>query len=107
MLRLTALAALAPLPAMAATGPFFSLQNTNFVVLLAFIVFVGILIYFQVPAKLMGMLDKRSDGIRSELEDRIEQEVATAEEALSPDLLSSAGITGLREEARRIAWRNA
>ena len=46
-------------------------------------------------------------GIRSELEDRIEQEVATAEEALSPDLLSSAGITGLRGEARRIAWRNA
>ncbi|MGR3567414.1 MAG: F0F1 ATP synthase subunit B [Pseudooceanicola nanhaiensis] len=53
----------------AATGPFFSLGNTNFIVLLAFILFLAVLVYFQVPGKLAGMLDKRADGIRSELDE--------------------------------------
>ena len=61
-------AALAASPALAATGPFFSLRNTDFVVLLAFLVFVGVLAYFRVPKLLAGMLDKRAEGIRSELE---------------------------------------
>ena len=40
--RLTAVAAaLAASPALAATGPFFSLRNTDFIVLLAFLVFIG------------------------------------------------------------------
>ncbi|SFP81657.1 F0F1 ATP synthase subunit B [Tranquillimonas alkanivorans] len=56
-------------PALAATGPFFSLGNTNFVVLLAFLVFIGILIYFKVPGRLMGMLDQRAEGIRSDLDE--------------------------------------
>ncbi len=54
-------------PAFAATGPFISLHNTNFVVLIAFIVFVGILLYFKVPAMIGGMLDKRAESIRAEL----------------------------------------
>jgi hypothetical protein len=54
---------------MAATGPFFSLQNTNFVVLIAFIVFVGILVYMKVPAKLTGMLDARAATIKAELDE--------------------------------------
>ena len=54
-------------PAFAATGPFFSLGNTDFVVTLGFIVFIGVLLYFKVPTLLMGMLDKRAEGIRSEL----------------------------------------
>ena len=62
-------AALAATPAAAATGPFFSLHNTNFVVLLAFLLFIAVLIYFNVPTMLMGMLDKRADGIRSELDE--------------------------------------
>ena len=37
MKRLSVLFALLASPALAASGPFFSLQNTNFVVLLAFI----------------------------------------------------------------------
>jgi F-type H+-transporting ATPase subunit b len=54
-------------PAVAATGPFFSLHNTNFVVLLAFIVFVGILLKVKAPAKIATMLDARADQIRADL----------------------------------------
>jgi F-type H+-transporting ATPase subunit b len=56
-------------PALAATGPFFSLHNTNFIVLLAFIVFIGVLIYFKVPGMVTGMLDKRAEGIKSDLDE--------------------------------------
>jgi F-type H+-transporting ATPase subunit b len=56
-------------PALAATGPFISLSNTDFVVLLGFLVFVGILIYAKVPGRLMGMLDARAAQIKSELEE--------------------------------------
>jgi hypothetical protein len=58
-------------PAMAATGPFFSLRNTNFIVLLAFILFIAILMYMKIPAKIGAMLDARADGIRSDLESRL------------------------------------
>lgn len=61
------LTALAPLPAVAATGPFFSLNNTDFVVLLGFLIFLGVLVYFGVPKTLMGLLDKRAEGIKSDL----------------------------------------
>jgi F-type H+-transporting ATPase subunit b len=64
-----ALAAFAATPALAAKGPFFSLANTDFVVLLGFLVFIGILLYFKVPSMLMGMLDKRAEGIKSELDE--------------------------------------
>ncbi|KEJ95079.1 F0F1 ATP synthase subunit B [Pseudosulfitobacter pseudonitzschiae] len=56
-------------PAFAASGPFFSLRNTDFVVLIAFLIFVGVLLYLKVPGTLMGMLDKRASGIKSELEE--------------------------------------
>lgn len=54
-------------PALAATGPFFSLHNTNFIVLLAFLLFIGVLVYLKVPSTIGGMLDKRAEGIRDEL----------------------------------------
>ncbi|MBE2275419.1 MAG: F0F1 ATP synthase subunit B [Rhodobacteraceae bacterium] len=60
---------LAASPALAASGPFFSLQNTNFVVLIAFIAFVALLVYMGVPKKLGGMLDARATTIRSELDE--------------------------------------
>ena len=70
MRRLALAAALAPAPAFAATEyPFFSLHNTDFVVLLAFLVFAGVLIYFRVPQRVAGMLDGRADGIRSEIDE--------------------------------------
>ncbi|SPJ24450.1 F0F1 ATP synthase subunit B [Palleronia abyssalis] len=64
---LATLLALVPVPALAATGPFFSLQNTNFVVTLGFIVFIGILLYYRVPSTLISMLDKRAEGIKADL----------------------------------------
>ncbi len=56
-------------PALAASGPFFSLTNTNFVVLIAFLLFVGVLLYLKVPTLLGGKLDERAEGIKSELEE--------------------------------------
>lgn len=70
MTRLLALMlAVAASPAMAASGPFFSLRNTNFVVLLAFLLFIAVLLYFKVPGLIGGLLDKRAATIRAELEE--------------------------------------
>ena len=46
----------------------FSLNNTDFVVLISFLLFVGVLIYFKVPSIIGAFLDKRSDDIRNEIE---------------------------------------
>lgn len=56
-------------PAFAAGDVFFSLANTDFVVLLAFILFITVLIYFKVPPLVGGMLDKRAAAIASEIEE--------------------------------------
>jgi len=67
----TSAAALAMIagPALAAPGPFFSLANTDFIVVIAFVLFIGVLIYFKVPGMLSRMLDQRSTGIQSELDE--------------------------------------
>lgn len=71
MKKLTILPALiAATPAFAAAGaPFASLYNTNTVVLIAFVLFLGVLIYVKVPKLLAGQLDSRADAIRKELDD--------------------------------------
>lgn len=57
-------------PAVAAGDkPFFSLKNTDFVVTIAFLLFIGVLFYFKVPSLIGGLLDKRADGIKSELDE--------------------------------------
>ena len=56
-------------PALAASGPFFSLYNTNFVVTIAFVCFVSVVLYLGVPKMLAKMLDARADGIRADLEE--------------------------------------
>lgn len=56
-------------PTLAATGPFFSLRNTDFVVTLAFLLFVAVILHFRVPALLGGLLDKRAAGIRADLDE--------------------------------------
>ena len=45
-----------------------SLDNTDFVVLISFLIFVGVLIYFKVPSIVGAFLDKRSNDIQSEIE---------------------------------------
>ena len=69
MKKLSILFALAGSPALAASGPFFSLRNTDFVVLVAFLVFVGFLVYMGVPKLLGGLLDKRAATIKAELDE--------------------------------------
>lgn len=69
MKKLIALLALTPAPAFAAGDVFFSLRNTDFVVLIAFLLFIGVLLYFKVPGLLMGMLDKRAETIKAELDE--------------------------------------
>ena len=69
MLRLSVAFTLVGSPALAASGPFFSLYTTDFVVTIAFFVFIGVLVYFKVPSILSDMLDKRAEGIRAELDE--------------------------------------
>lgn len=63
------IALVAASPALAASGPFFSLSNSNFVVMISFILFVAFLVYLKVPGKIGEMLDKRAEGIKSELDE--------------------------------------
>lgn len=69
MKKLVTILALTATPAMAASGPFFSLRNTDFVVTVSFLLFVGVLVYFKVPSLLGNMLDKRAAGIKSDLDE--------------------------------------
>lgn len=69
MKRLSILLSLLASPALASNGLEFSLQNTNFVVLVAFIAFIGLLVYMKVPGKLTGMLDARAVAIKSDLDE--------------------------------------
>ena len=48
-------------------SPAISLNNTDFVVLIAFLAFLAILIYLKVPSKIAGMLDDRSNAIEEEI----------------------------------------
>ncbi|MGY6547623.1 MAG: F0F1 ATP synthase subunit B family protein [Roseinatronobacter sp.] len=57
-------------PAFAAGDyPFFSLRNTDLVVLMGFLVFLGVLVYFKVPDKVSELLDARAVGIQAELDE--------------------------------------
>lgn len=47
----------------------FSLHNTNFVVLISFLIFIGVLLYTGVPGVLAGALDARAARIKAELEE--------------------------------------
>lgn len=68
-LMLVAGPALAAEPGYAPGYDFTSLFNTDFVVLIGFLLFLSILFYFNVPAMLGGMLDKRAEGIKAELDE--------------------------------------
>lgn len=70
MKALSILFAVVATPALAAgPAPFFSLANTNLTVGIAFLIFIGILLWAKVPARITTMLDKRSGDIRSELDE--------------------------------------
>lgn len=65
---LTTAAVIGATPAFAAGGGF-NFGNTDFVVAIAFVIFIGILIYLKVPGMVGGMLDKRAEGIQSDLDE--------------------------------------
>ncbi|MDE3079779.1 MAG: ATP F0F1 synthase subunit B, partial [Paracoccaceae bacterium] len=72
MKRLAILAMLAATPAMAAEEdavPFFSLHNPPFVVVIAFLIFLGIVVKAKVPGMVGKALDTRADQIRKDLEE--------------------------------------
>lgn len=69
MKKLAFLLAFTATPALAASGPFFSLANTEFVVLLAFLLFIAVLLRFNVPALLTGQLDARAEAIQKDLDE--------------------------------------
>ena len=48
--------------------PLLSLDNTNFVVSIAFFAFAAILIYLKVPNKITGLLDNREQSIKDEID---------------------------------------
>lgn len=56
-------------PAFAQDYGLISLRNTDFVVFLAFLLFIAILFYFKVPTLIGGLLDKRALGIKSDLDE--------------------------------------
>ncbi len=68
LLTLSAYVLLSGVSYAAGSKKIFSLENTDFVVLISFLIFVGILIYFKVPYLLGAFLDKRSNDIQSEIE---------------------------------------
>lgn len=50
----------------------FSLENTDFVVLISFLIFLGVLIYYRVPSIVAALLDKRSNEIQTEIDNASE-----------------------------------
>lgn len=71
---LAALFALSASPVLAASknpfsGEFWHLDNTDMIVSIAFLIFVGVLIYFKVPSMLTNLLDGRAQGIQADLDE--------------------------------------
>ena len=103
--------ALIAAPAFAAEeGPFFSLRNAEFVVGIAFIVFIGALIYLGVPARIGAMLDARAEAIKSDLnEARVLREEAkkllASYEARQKEVLAQSAriVATAKEEAQAAA----
>jgi F-type H+-transporting ATPase subunit b len=110
MKRLSLILAAIGTPAMAASGPFFSLGNTNFIVLVSFILFIGVLVYAGVPRILTNLLDKRADQIRADLDEAraLREEAKTilaSYERKKKDVQEQADriVAAAKEEATRAA----
>ena len=102
---------LAATPALAEEeGPFFSLRNAEFVVGVAFLVFIGALIYFGVPGMIGRMLDDRAKGIKNALDEaRLLREEAqallTSYEAKAREVTAQSAriVEGAKAEAQAAA----
>ncbi|MEL6888489.1 MAG: F0F1 ATP synthase subunit B [Pseudomonadota bacterium] len=73
-LTLASVALLAASPVHAASknpfsAEFWKLSNTDLIVSIAFILFIGVLFYFKVPGMITRMLDDRAAGIQSDIDE--------------------------------------
>jgi len=98
------LMAVSAAPAMAASknpfsADFWTLSNTDLIVSIGFLVFLGILAYFKVPGMMSKMLDERADGIRSELDEAKALRITLTE--LSGKALRERGDRAARWEMNR------
>ena len=107
---LAALLALLVLSQINAHGPFLTLRTPEFIVFLAFLLFVGILAYFGVPRRVAGMLDQRAEGIGRELSEAraVRQEAQTLLDSFEQkrrDVADQASriVAQAREEAQAAA----
>ncbi|TDL81882.1 F0F1 ATP synthase subunit B [Palleronia sediminis] len=107
MIRHLAILAVLPMPAFAASGPFFSLNNTDFVVSLGFLIFLGVLLYYKVPRTVFSMLDNRAESIRKDLAEARElreeaQTLLASYERKQKDVQNQADriVASARDEAR-------
>ena len=71
-LSLTLIASVLAGPAFAASknpfsADFWHLSNTDLIVSIAFVLFIGVLFYFKVPSMITKMLDDRAAGIQSDI----------------------------------------
>ncbi len=69
LLAVSAIATFAAAPVHGAGDTFVSLGNTDFIVLVSFIIFIGALIYFKAPHFAGKLIDSRIDLIRKRIED--------------------------------------
>lgn len=51
------------------SASFWKLSNTDLIVLISFLCFIGVLVYLKVPGLLGGLLDKRSAAIQADLDE--------------------------------------
>ena len=86
------------------------LNNTDIVVAIAFVIFVGILLYYRVPSMIVGRLDARADQIRKDLDEarslREEAQGLLAQyERRQKDVKAQAGeiVQAAKAEAERAA----
>ena len=88
-----------------------SLDNTDFVVLISFLIFVGVLAYFKVPSIVGAFLDKRSSDIQSEIEKagEILEEAKKIKLSAEADIEQSANKAkdGLRDEVAALVIAGA
>ena len=68
-LAVSALATFLAAPVHGAGDTFVSLGNTDFIVLISFVIFIGALIYFKAPHFAGKLIDSRIDLIRKRIED--------------------------------------
>ena len=93
--------------AQAASGPFFSLGNTDFIVTISFLLFIGAIVYFKAPVFAGKLIDGRIELIRRQIEEArsiredAQSMLASAEqEQKDAEIQSELLVSGAQENAK-------